>query len=252
MKNVLILNDFVSKGKIAGRLMAPVLSYMDCEVFLLPTAMIANNFSLGGNAFFNIDPFIKDSLQNWENLGIKFDLIFIGYIENASQKEMIKDFINNLDYRSKIVFDPIMGDDGALYPGLDKTKVANYKDLVDIADIIIPNDTEAKFLDLDINKLTKNGKKVIITSANKDGKPAVLYYDGEENAIFYDKKDIKVGGSGDLFDGLFIGYLLKDYEISKAIEKTCKDIIKIIVANENKNPGAIEINIEKYLTLIGV
>ena len=71
MKNVLILNDFVSKGKIAGRLMAPVLSYMDCEVFLLPTAMIANNFSLGGNAFFNIDPFIKESLANWENLGIR-------------------------------------------------------------------------------------------------------------------------------------------------------------------------------------
>ena len=59
MKNVLILNDFVSKGKIAGRLMSTVLSYMDCEVFFLPTTMIANNFSLGGNAFFNIDPFYK-------------------------------------------------------------------------------------------------------------------------------------------------------------------------------------------------
>lgn len=164
---------------------------------------------------------------------------------------MIKDFIKNLDYKPTIVFDPIMGDDGALYPDLDETKVANYKGFVDIADIIIPNETEAKFLDLDINKLTKNGKKIIVTSANKDGKPAVLYYDGEENAIFYDKKDIKVGGSGDLFDGLFIGYLLKDFDIPKAIEKTCQDIIKIIVANEKKNPGAIEINIEKYLTLIG-
>ena len=252
MKNVLILNDFVSKGKIAARLMAPVLSYMDCEVFLLPTAMIANNFSLGGNAFFNIDPFIKESLQNWGKLGIKFDLIFIGYIEDAKQKAMIKDFIKNLDYKPTIVFDPIMGDDDALYPGLDETKIANYRDLIDIADIIIPNQTEAKFLDLDINALTKNGKKIIITSANKDGKTAVLYYDGIENPIFYDKQDIKVGGSGDLFDGLFIGYLLKDFEIPKAIEKTCQDIIKIIVANEKVNPGAIEINIEKYLTLIGV
>ena len=144
-----------------------------------------------------------------------------------------------------------MGDDGALYPGLDETKVANYKDLVDVSDIIIPNQTEAKFLDLDIDGITKNGKKIIITSADKDGKPAVLYYDGKENAIFYDKKDIKVGGSGDLFDGLFIGYLLKDFDIPKAIEKTCQDIIKIMVANEKKNPGAIEINIEKYLTLIG-
>ncbi|WP_299033092.1 bifunctional hydroxymethylpyrimidine kinase/phosphomethylpyrimidine kinase [uncultured Anaerococcus sp.] len=250
MKNVLVLNDFVSKGKIAGRLMAPVLSYMDCEVFLLPTAMIANNFSLGGNAFFNIDPFIKESLKNWENLGIKFDLIFIGYIEDKGQKEIIKDFINNLNYKPTIVFDPIMGDDGLLYPGLDESKVNNYKDLIGLADIIIPNETEAKFLDLDIENLTESGKKIIITSAIKDEKSAVIYHDGRENIIPYDKQDIKVGGSGDLFDALFIGYLLKSFGIKEAIAKTCQDIIKIIVENEKENPGASEINIEKFLTLI--
>lgn len=250
MKNVLILNDFVSKGKIAARLMAPVLSYMDCEVFLLPTAMISNNFSLGGNAFYNIDPFIMESLQNWGNLGIKFDLIFIGYIENAKQKDMIKDFIKNLDYKPTIVFDPIMGDDGALYPGLDESKIKSYKDLVTIADIIIPNKTEANFLDLDLEDLTKKGKKIIITSANKDGKPTVIYYDGKENIIPYKKENINVGGSGDLFDGLFIAYLLKSFDYIQAIDKTCKDIVRIILANDKDNPGASEINIEKYLSLI--
>lgn len=250
MKNVLVLNDFVSKGKIAGRLMAPVLSYMDCEVFLLPTAMIANNFSLGGNAFFNIDPFIKDSLKNWNNLGIKFDLIFIGYIENKGQKEIITDFINNLNYRPTIVFDPIMGDDGSLYPGLDQSKVENYKDLVDIADIIIPNKTEAKLLDLNIKNLIKSGKKIIITSASKDNKSCVLFYDKDENIIPYENKDLKVGGTGDLFDGLFIGYFLKTNDLARSIEKTCQDIIKIIVSNEKNYPSAKEINIEKFLTLI--
>lgn len=251
MKNVLILNDFVSKGKIAARLMAPVLSYMDCEVFLLPTAMIANNFSLGGNAFFNIDPFIKESLINWTNLGIKFDLIFMGYIEDESQKEMIKDFIKNLDYKTTIVFDPIMGDDGCLYQGLDESKIENYKDLIEIADILIPNETEAKFLNLDIRKLTEIGKKIIITSANTNDKSCIIYNDGRQAIIPYEKLDLKVGGTGDLFDGLFIGYLLKDYKMIEAINQTSQDIIKILLANERENPDAREINIEKYLTLIG-
>lgn len=250
MKNVLILNDFVSKGKISARLMAPVLSYMDCEVFLLPTAMIANNFSLGGNAFFNIDPFIKESLINWTNLGIKFDLIFMGYIEDESQKEMIKDFIKNLDYKTTIVFDPIMGDDGSLYQGLDESKIENYKDLIEVADILIPNETEAKFLDLDIKKLTENGKKIIITSANTNDKSSIIYNDGRQTIIPYEKLDLKVGGTGDLFDGLFIGYLLKDFKMIEAINQTSKDIIKILLANERENPGAREINIERYLTLI--
>lgn len=250
MKNVLVLNDFVSKGKIAGRLMASVISYMDCEVFLLPTAMIANNFSLGKNAFYNIDKFIKESLKNWQNLGIKFDLIFIGYIEDKSQKEMIKEFIEGLDYDPIIVFDPIMGDDGLLYPGLDARKVNNYKDLLDIADIIIPNETEAKFLDIDRKEILESDKKLIITSAIKDDKSVVLLYDKEEITIHYKKQDLKVGGTGDLFDGLFIGYFLKDYDIKTAIEKTCKDIIKIILANDRNYPGASEINIEKFLTLI--
>ena len=250
MKNVLVLNDFVSKGKIAGRLMASVLSYMDCEVFLLPTAMIANNFSLGGNAFYNIDEFVKESLINWQNLGIKFDLIFIGYIEDRDQKDMIKDFINKLDYDPIIVFDPIMGDDGSLYPGLDDSKVANYKDLLDIADIIIPNETEAKFLNIDRNQILSNKQKLIITSAVKEDKSVVLLYDEYLIHITYDKQDLKVGGTGDLFDGLFIGYLLKNHDIKTAIDKTCKDIIKIILANDRDYPGAEEINIEKYLTLI--
>lgn len=250
MKNVLILNDFVSKGKIAGRLMAPVLSYMDCEVFLLPTAMIANNFSLGGNAFFNIDPFIKESLKNWENLGIKFDLIFIGYIEDKGQKEIIKNFINNLNYKPTIVFDPIMGDDGLLYPGLDARKVKYYKDLLDIADIIIPNETEAKFLDIDRKEILDSDKELIITSAIKDKESVVLLYDKEEISIPYQKQNLKVGGTGDLFDGLFIGYFLKDYDLKTSIEKTCKDIIKIILENDRAYPGASEINIEKFLTLI--
>ena len=250
MKNVLVLNDFVSKGKIAGRLMASVLSYMDCEVFLLPTAMIANNFSLGKNAFYNIDEFIEESLKNWQNLKIKFDLIFIGYIEDKSQKDMIKNFIKNLDYEPIIVFDPIMGDDGSLYPGLDDSKINNYKDLLDLADIIIPNETEAKFLEIDKNDILASDQKLIITSVLKENESVVLFYDKEEIQIPYEKQKLKVGGTGDLFDGLFIGYLLKDYHIETAIDKTCKDIIKIILANDKDYEGASEINIEKYLTLI--
>lgn len=250
MKNVLILNDFVSKGKIAARLMASVLAYMDVEVFLLPTAMIANNFSLGGNAFLNTNSYIKDCLDNWTRLGFKFDTIFIGYIDDLDQRNLIRDFLENLDYETTIILDPIMGDDGRLYPGLDDGKIENYKSLIDLADIVIPNETEAKFLNLDRNSFRENNKELIVTSSKEKDLDCVKVYGKNEAIIYFDKQEIKVGGSGDLFDGLFIGYKLKNYDTEAAIDKTCQDIIKILRANDKDNPGASEVNIEKYLTLI--
>ena len=50
MKNILIINDFVSLGKIAGKMMENILSYKGHNTFFLPTALIANNFSYGKNA----------------------------------------------------------------------------------------------------------------------------------------------------------------------------------------------------------
>nr|WP_072536364.1 bifunctional hydroxymethylpyrimidine kinase/phosphomethylpyrimidine kinase [Anaerococcus mediterraneensis] len=248
MKNILILNDYVSKGKIAARLMSPVLAYMDYEVFLLPTAMIANNFSLGKNAFFNTNTYIKDCLKTWRELDFKFDLIFIGYIDDQEQKNMIIDYIKSLDYETSIVFDPIMGDDGALYPGLDKSKIDNYKDMLEVADIVIPNQTEAKFLDLTQNPI--KDKSLIITSCKDGHKNFVKIINDNPDQIPYEKIDIKVGGSGDLFDALFLGYYLQDKNIEKSVEKTIKSISKILKAQAKDRPEAIEINIEKYLNLI--
>lgn len=249
MKNILIMNDFVSLGKIAGKMMDAVLSYKNHRVFFLPTSLIANNFSLGKNAIEDCTDYLKASLKNWTDLAFKFDLISIGYIHNSKQKEIISSFLESLTYKALIVFDPIMGDDGHLYKSLDESMIENYKSMIDLADIITPNATEAKFLDIDYDKLKEKGKKYLITSVKEEEKYFVKGFDTYDFKIPFKKLPKRMTGTGDLFDGLFIAFILDGFSLEEAsmrsvgiISKIYEDAIKT-VSDEN-------INIERYLYLI--
>lgn len=249
MKNILIINDFVSLGKIAGKMMENILSYKGHNTFFLPTALIANNFSYGKNAILDCTTYLEDSLKNWDDLAFKFDLISIGYIHNTKQRDIIYDYIKNLSYETTVLFDPIMGDDGSLYPSIDETILNNYKSLLEIADIITPNSTEAKFLALDYEKLKKSGKKFIITSVKENDEYLVKGYDTYDFKVSFKKLPNRLTGTGDLFDGLFIAYYLEGFSIEETTKKTVKSISKIYkkVIEESKEDN---INIEKYLDLI--
>lgn len=249
MKNILIINDFVSLGKIAGKMMENILSYKGHNTFFLPTALIANNFSYGKNAILDCTTYLEDSLKNWEDLSFKFDLISIGYIHNTKQRDIIYDYIKNLSYETTVLFDPIMGDDGSLYPSIDETILNNYKSLLEIADIITPNSTEAQFLALDYEKLKKSGKKFIITSVKENDEYFVKGYDTYDFKVSFKKLPNRLTGTGDLFDGLFIAYYLEGFSIEETTKKTVTSISKIYkkVIEESKEDN---INIEKYLDLI--
>lgn len=249
MKNILIINDFVSLGKMAGKMMDSVLSYKEYRGFFLPTALIANNFSYGKNAVLDCTDYLDDCLKNWEDLGFKFNLISIGYIHNTKQRDIIYDYVKNLSYETTVLFDPIMGDDGSLYETIDETILDNYKSLVELADIITPNATEAKFLDIDYDTFKQNGQKYLITSVSDGDNYYVEGFDGYEFKVPFKKLPKRLTGTGDLFDGLFIIYYLEGKSVEEACKKTVEIISKIykdvIEYSTDEN-----INIERYLSLI--
>lgn len=229
MSEILLLNDFVSRGKIAGNMMNPVLSSYNHNVYFLPTALISHNFSLGNVAILDTNTYIKEALNAWDKLNFKFDVIFIGFIENTSQKDLITNFIKNLSYDPLVVLDPIMGDDGSLYPGLSDEKIDIYKDLLDLSHIILPNYTEARLLGIDdFKKVLNNGKKYVITSIEDSKSPYTLGISDKLHKVYYEKLDAKYAGTGDLFDALFLNHYLKFNDFNKAIEETVSDMSKIL------------------------
>ena len=252
MSQILLINDFVSRGKIAGNMVDPVLSHAGHDVYFLPTALISHNFSLGNVATLDTNKYIKDCLNVWKKLDFNFDLVFIGYIENIEQKNIIVDYLKTLADQVLVIMDPIMGDDGSLYPGLGDEKIQIYKEILAYADIIIPNHTEASLLDLDnFDDLLEHNKKYVITSVEEDEKSYTLGISDKLHRVFYEKLDAKYAGTGDLFDGLFINNYLETSDFNLSIERTVKDMSKILSIQNEDFKDNISIAIEAILPKIG-
>ena len=112
---------------------------------------------------------MKNTIQVWDELGFSFDAVSVGFIVSEEQVKVISDFCRGQKEKdTKIFVDPIMGDEGKLYNGVGAETIANMRELCAVADLIVPNVTEAAFLAdcfIDKKSLTyEEGKILIIMS----------------------------------------------------------------------------------------
>lgn len=258
MKKILVLNDFVSYGKISGIQIDKILSFKNYEVFFLPTALISNMFSLKKTEELDTSDYIRRTLLLWNDIGIQFDAIFIGFVLDKEQKDIIIKYLSSLKNNPTIIVDPIMADDGKLYNSLDKSIIEIYKEIIEKASVILPNITEAKLLtgikddNLEeiITKLSENNKKVIITSAVEETDHFVIAKDKEISKFYFEYIPISFEGSGDVFDGIFTAYYLENLNFKESIKK-CVDVLSEILKESRKDKQEKnDIKIEKYLNLI--
>lgn len=252
-EKILLINDFLSSGNIGGSLCKSVLNFYSFDIDFIPTALISNMFSLKPIEIFDSSNFLTNTLEVYKKQNRKYKAVFVGFVLNFNQAKIICDFVkeNNLF----MVLDPIMGDSGKIYSGLDKNIVEIYKYMADYAHIIIPNLTEAKLLTdnkfekaHDIVDYFENiGKKFIITSVEDGNRHFILAKDKnfiEEDYKFLDKS---FGGSGDLFDSIFLANYLKNNDFLLAIKDT-RDMIACILDMQIKiDDKANDISINEIL-----
>ena len=252
-KKILLINDFLSSGNIGGSLCRDVLNFYSFDIDFIPTALISNKFSQKPIEIFDSTKFLKNSLDVYKKQGRIYDAVFVGFVLNFDQAKIICDFVkeNNLF----MVLDPIMGDNGKIYKGLDKNIVEIYKYMAKFSDIIIPNLTEARFLTDNkfdtaheiVDYYENLGKKMIITSIKENDRYFILAKDKlyiEEEYKYLDKN---FGGSGDLFDSIFLANFLKNQDFRLAIKSTRDMIASILNMQILLDDNANEININEIL-----
>lgn len=244
---VLLVSDFVGVGKVALSMMIPILNTMEANVSYLPTAVISNNFDYGKAVVEDLTDFMKDTKDIWEELDFQFEIISTGIIMNPDQVDIVKDIIKYHDKKPLIISDPIMGDNGELYPGLAEDVVEASRLMALEADIIIPNLTEFSFIvgrdypspdELEHSQLVawlekargRGVKSAIITSVVM-GEEYYVYGYSQEEDIFRVKVDhipVEVGGAGDIFTSLVIGSYVKEPSLKKSVEYATEILTSII------------------------
>ena len=146
-KKLLLINDLAGYGKVALSAMIPVLSHMKYETYNLPTAIVSNTLDYGKFDILDTTEYMKNTLNVWEQLGFHFDAVSTGFIVSKEQTEVVTKFCKEKSGQGTLIFtDPIMGDDGKLYNGITEGTVALMRELISVADYIVPNYTEAAYL----------------------------------------------------------------------------------------------------------
>ena len=269
-KSILLLSDSPSYGTVALRMASAVLEKLHYDVFSLPTALVSNTLNYGRAEILDTTEYLFHSLSIWKELGFSFPSLFIGFVLGERQAERIYQFAKiEKENGCYLFFDPIMADHGKLYNGLQKKDVESRKKLMQIADCIFPNKTEACLLaDLEnipdsfrldkakelVYSLTARGaKSICITSMKIDEEPCIFLY--EENTqefhiLPYTEKNLNLGGTGDLFSSLFIGKYLDEKNFLSAGDWALQKMNCILDVFQERNHDEKTIPIEEYLQFL--
>lgn len=266
-EQVLLVNDIAGYGKVSLGVMIPIMSHMGFNIYNLPTAVVSNTLDYGLFDILDTTDYMKNALGVWQKLGFSFDAICTGLIISEEQVRLVAEYCREQKKNGTHIFvDPIMGDDGKLYNGVSDNTVVYMRQICSVADIIMPNFTEAVFLaDMYQGKETvseqeaKNivdrlramgSKSVIITSIVMDGRNCVFGYDEDKREYFtieFDYVPVHFPGTGDIFSALLIGNVLKGRQLQESTAFAMKMVRTMILKNTENIDKYKGIPIEKYL-----
>ena len=229
MKRVLTIQDISCLGKCSLTIALPVISAMGSETVILPTAVLSTHTMFKNFTVKDLSDQIEPITAHWKSEGVSFDAIYTGYLGTAEQIDQMKQLFRDFRNRDTVVFvDPVMADNGKLYPAFDMDYVRKNAELCAEADIIVPNITEAALMtgmeyreEYDeayikelLAGLNEFGAKIsVLTGVSLEkGKTGVMGYDRQtkEYYVYQNRKiDTSYHGTGDLFSSVCVGELMR-------------------------------------------
>jgi pyridoxine kinase len=229
MKRVLTIQDISCLGKCSLTIALPVISALGAETVILPTAVLSTHTMFRNFTCKDLSDQIEPIAAHWKSEGVAFDAIYTGYLGTAEQVDQIKELFRNFRGEDTVIIvDPVMADNGKLYPAFDMDYVKKNAELCAEADIIVPNITEAslmtgmeyreeydesyvKELLARLNELGA-GISVLTGVSLEKGKTGVMGYEREtgEYYIYQNRRiDAAYHGTGDLFSSTCVGQILR-------------------------------------------
>ena len=238
MKRILTIQDISCVGKCSLTVALPILSAMGLETAVLPTAVLSAHTVFPNFTFRDLTADIEPISRHWQAEGIGFDAIYTGYLGSLDQLRLIDGLFDRFrTEKTLIVVDPVMADNGKLYPGFTQEFAKKMAGLCAKADVILPNMTEASFLlgipyiaeGYDANyvkgllvNLTKLGvKKAVLTGVSfEPDKLGIMGYDALSCEFFqYFTRRIPASfhGTGDVFASTCVGGLMNSLPLHDAL-----------------------------------
>ena len=139
------VHDLCGYGKCSLGVAIPVLSAAGCDVCPVPTGLFSSHTRFPTFHMHDTTDMLKPYLDAWLDVNIEVDAIYSGFLGAAEQVASIRRLYGEHPNAIRFV-DPVMGDGGQIYPTYTDELCAAMAALVDGADVLTPNLTEASIL----------------------------------------------------------------------------------------------------------
>ena len=237
MKRIVSIQDISCLGKCSLTVALPIISAMGVECSIVPTAVLSTHTMFQHFTCKDRTDQIGPIADHWKSENIVFDAIYTGYLASKEQIGDVCAFFDTFNTKDNlIVVDPVMADNGKLYPAFGPDFPAEMAKVCAKADLIVPNLTEASLLtglpyrtEYDeeyiremLQALAKLGPRyVALTGVSfEKGRLGVVYYDREKNeygSYFAEHLPASFHGTGDVFASTCVGALMRGLPLGDAL-----------------------------------
>lgn len=249
-KKIAVINDFSGFGRCSIAVALPILSVMKVQCCPLPTSIFSNHTGFPSYFFEDYTSRMVPYMQEWKKLDLHFNGICSGFLGSKEQIEIVKKFFKEFKTEeTQIIVDPVMGDYGKPYPTYTEEMCGEMKKLVEFADILTPNVTEAcvltdtpykekwKIEEIQemAEKIHKMGsKKIAITGIVQGGFIAnFCYEEGQQSKVLRTHKEgTQRSGTGDIFASIIAADAVNGVPFYKSVKKASDFIKKCIIRSQ--------------------
>lgn len=283
MKKIAVLNDLSGMGKCSLTAAIPVISVMGIQACPLPTAVLSAQTGFPSYYCDDYTDRMDAIMEEWKKMDFYPDGIYTGFLADARQADKAVEFIEQFAKEdTKILIDPVMGDNGEEYPIYTEALCEKMRFLVRRATVITPNLTEAllllygaqrahvlwkelslmdeerllKFTERTGKELSKEfDTEVVITGIDLPARENhqeignLICQDGVQTWVSTVKEGGSYSGTGDLFASVLSAGMVKGMDtvdsVRKAVKFLSKGIHDAVLEGTDRNEG---ICFERYLS----
>ena len=252
MKRILTIQDLSCVGRCSLTVAQPILSAMGIACSVLPTAVLSTHTGFPNPHVRSLTEEIGPICEHLQAVGAEFDAILVGYLADPEQAEAVMEVMMAFD--CPVILDPAMGDHGKLYRGITRDHVDAMRDLCSLAQVVLPNMTEAAmltgvpyqeqtdghYLRMMCDRLC--GRKtgtVLVTGVKPDPEhTGFVGLDREEGMFSYrgQRRDKALHGTGDMFSAVFAGAYVRGMDPMESGQLAAEFVERVLDATPEVTP----------------
>lgn len=240
---VAAVHDLCGYGNCSLGIAIPVLSAGGCDVCAVPTSLFSATTYFPHFYVHDTTPVLSDYLDAWLQVDVRLDAVYSGFLGSAAEVAIIQRLYTDYPRALRIV-DPVMGDAGKKYPTYTDEMCEATKGLVDGADLLLPNLTEAsiltgeayegqdvspEFVHRTADALLEMGARTVVLKgiARGDGQIRNFIvgreFAGEE--ISSEELPYSLGGTGDLYASSLLAAVMAGKSLHEAVRLAGKFVV---------------------------